>query len=225
MNERDRKVVEAVRLETYETLRAGISVQTPTGVATAALTDWHCCVVASRTAIEVLKTHYIHGRALKVQALVFTEKAWRAELAGEDLWSFNEDGDALVRDEPGFGVFPCGFRDEGRQTDQTRDGWLNGHVVVIVENEILLDPSAVQFTHLDYGLLVEPLAVDLTTPDGEAWLADPKGNFLCVQLPDGGAVLYRQSPDFAGVFDAADWQSDQIITTAVADAVKRRIEQ
>jgi hypothetical protein len=222
MNKRELQVVEAVRLETFETLMEGVRVATAEGIVESKMTDWHCCVAASRVAKDVLARHYIGAKAMKVQCLAFNDVAWKREQEGERVFHLTDEGALMAPPRPGErqpAVFPCGFRD-GAATD---DNWLNGHVVLIVENEILLDPSATQFTHLSHGLLVEPLALDLRDEeDGRGWVADPGGSFIAAPLEEGGAVLYRQHPDGSGVFDAHDWKLD---LRPLVDEVDRQVQK
>src|SRR3954454_25065243 len=137
MNQREQEVVEAVRLETFETLMEGVKVQVGENIVGTGLDTWECFVLASRVAMDVLRDHFIGARALKVQTLTMNRVAWEAEQRGEHGMSVE-----------GGVVWGCGLAGDGSQA-YVEEGWLNGHVVLVVENEVLLDTSAVQFTRLE----------------------------------------------------------------------------
>jgi hypothetical protein len=212
VNDREKAVVETVKMVTFQTLKEGTKVHVGDRVGHTAIIDWHCCVLAARIAKTVLAEHYINAKAMKVQVLTYNEKAWQAELRGEEPMSVE-----------GGVVAGCGIKGNGRQ-EAADPGMLNGHVVLIVENELLLDPSAVQFTKIEHGILVEPLVLDLTAEDGREWLSDPGRHFMGTPLETGGAILYRQSPDLSGLYDAGDWiggaLEQEALTKAVSDAVR-----
>lgn len=212
MNEREQEVVEAVRLETFETLMEGVVVQVGQNIMEAGLNDWHCCVLSSRVAMDVLSDHFIGARAVKVQTLTMNRAAWQAEVRGE-----------RGTDAPGGVVWGCGLAGDGSQA-YVKNGWLNGHVVLVVENEVLLDTSAVQFTRVEYGVLVEPLVVDLRSEAGnlflneDAWVAAPLDD-------DMGGMIYHKHPDKSGVFDSNDWLARELHYAVLRDAVARAVRQ
>jgi hypothetical protein len=213
MNEREQEVVEAVRLETFETLMEGVRVQLGNGqIMDAGLSDWHCCVLASRVAMDVLRDHFIGARAVKVQTLTMNRVAWEAEKRGEN--------GAKV---PGGVSWACGLIGDGSQ-DHVQEGWLNGHVVLLVEGEVLLDASAVQFTRVEYGVLVEPLVIGLTDEVGDQFLNEDA--WVVAPLDDDmGAILYHKHPDKSGVFDSNDWISRELHYAVLRDAVGRAVRQ
>lgn len=218
MNERDAIVVEAVREHAFSTLREGVdyfSEQFGVPGVVGAQDDF-CCVLASRLAIEALKHFDIAGRGMKVQVRANNHAMVMLEETGDrDRW----EAKALQR--------YCGLGTGSK----LNEGWLNGHVVVIVEGEILLDPSAPQFnTITDDGrrLIVPPLALPLGE-EGREWLQEPDKNWLGFELDEdlgGGEIFYRQSEDLSGLYDAPDWNvmnADPEAGTALAAAILARV--
>src|SRR3954469_20760548 len=184
MNQREQEVVEAVRLETFETLMEGVKVQVGEKIVEAGLDTWECCVLASRVAMDVLSDHFIGARAVKVQTITMNRAAWEAEQRG-----------IRGTDVEGGVAWGGGLAGDGSQA-YVEEGWLNGHVVLIVEGEALLDASAVQFTRLEYGLIVEPLVVDLRSNDGHAFLHEDAW-VLAALDEDVGAIAYHRHPDLS----------------------------
>jgi hypothetical protein len=212
MNEREIEVVEAVRLETFETLMEGVRVQVGRDVVETGLTTWHCCVLASRVAMDVLRDHFIGARALKVQTITMNQTAWEAEMRGEDGTR-----------TPGGIAWGCGLAGDGSQ-NFVEDGWLNGHVVLTVENEVMLDASAVQFTHIEYGVIVEPLAIPLDGDEGRKFLHEDA--WVVAPLDDNmGAMLYHKHPDKSAVFDSNDWLGKDLEYDLLRDAVGHAVRQ
>jgi hypothetical protein len=123
MNEREQEVVEAVRLETFETLMEGVKMQVGENIVEAGLDTWHCCILASRVAMDVLSDHFIGARAVKVQTLTMNRDAWAAESRGE-----------RGAEAPGGIIWGCGLAGDGSQA-YVEEGWLNGHVVNSFLNE------------------------------------------------------------------------------------------
>jgi hypothetical protein len=212
MNEREQEVVEAVRLETFETLMEGVKMQVGENIVEAGLDTWHCCILASRVAMDVLSDHFIGARAVKVQTLTMNRDAWAAESRGE-----------RGAEAPGGIIWGCGLAGDGSQA-YVEEGWLNGHVVLVVEGEALLDASAVQFTRIEWGVIVEPLLVDLRGEVGNSFLNEDA--WVAAPLDDGmGGMLYHKHPDKSGVFDANDWLGREIHYAVLRDAVARAVKQ
>jgi hypothetical protein len=88
---------------------------------------------------------------------------------------------------------------------------------------VLLDVTAPQFTTPQFKLFVEPLmfvvADEWARNPGESWLL---GEPECL---NGGAIVYRQPNDLAGVYDAPDWSRAPEEIKALAEGVLRRADE
>lgn len=199
MNDRELAVVEAVRLTTFTTLvNEGVMVPTRQGIVHGSF-DVNCCVAASRLAMEVLKEFYVFSRAMKVQVAAFNSIArdWGVH------YFKTADAAATVNPDdppPGSAIRYCGF------SGKDDPGMVDGHVVLVVEKEVLLDPTAPQFSLAKRQLLIEPLIADLRSEWGRQWLSDPT-QWLSVELDEGAIINYRQHRDLGNVFDAPDWRA------------------
>jgi hypothetical protein len=204
VNDREWATVEAVRLNTFTTM-VNEGVMLPAGPRQPPFLgqfDVNCCVAATALALEVLKEFFIFGRAMKVQVAVMNNVAvqW-----GKDMETAEAVETAVAQPSTppdGTMIRYCGF------SGKNNPGWLDGHLVAIIENEVLFDPSAPQFSIPQARMLIEPLCIDLRDGYGKEWLTQPT-EWLAVEIEDsdGGVINYRHHHDLSDVFDAPDWQT------------------
>jgi hypothetical protein len=238
------EVIDAIRMATLETVMEGV----PIGDDLIVVEDERCCILATRIALEALEQRLIFGRALKVHVGIYNRWGWEWQQANPDRHLLNELGAVeLLAQEAGDhsvefceraaqerGLPPKGrYRFCGHGTELPESfslsspGWLNGHAVALlrVGNEhVLLDVTAPQFTTPQFKLFIEPLmfvvADEWARNPGESWLL---GEPECL---NGGAIVYRQPNDLAGVYDAPDWKNhtpEQI--KVLAEGVLRRADE
>lgn len=207
MNKRELEVVGLVRDLTWPTMQEGLPI-TYAGQEGEARYDPACCVAASRIAMEILADNFIQSSAMKTFVSVYTH----------DAWKWDEGGRVGPAPDPEKNIIRmCGLR-------EARKGWLNGHVVLIVEKECLLDVSCQQFAVPNQGLpSVEPVTVDLAGEVGKTWLANPTLP-LTVDI-EHGVMVYQQHPDLSGLYDAPDWKARDLERIMFREHIKGLISE
>lgn len=215
----DLEIIDAVRMVTLQSMLKGIPVSD--GVIHSATPD--ICVAGTRVAIELLKTYHIFGRPLKVHTLIYTRHGWEWQKAhpdehlldklaiAETLGPESAQGVEFLRSQ---GIDSrtrlrfCGHGTDLIDSFSLSDpGYLNGHVVAIMDTDsghTLLDVTAPQFTTAAFKLFVPPIMVEAP----EDWVRDPGSSWVSAEPEElnGGAILYRQPRDLAGMYDAPDWK-------------------
>lgn len=206
MTERELKIVDAVKRHTFTALQEGPDVEKFRQRGYVATYDVACCVAATRVAYDVLRHFCIFGTPMKTVTQVYNRTLWQHAISGG---SPDEAPDGSILRTAG-----------ARPKDDELPGWLNGHVILIVEKEVLLDCSAEQFSYgpavvdVSSGAVVHQkkvdiniasLAVDLRNDAGREFLADPRENPL-VAASEDYTIVYRQHEDGGGFFDAPDWR-------------------
>lgn len=211
MTERELRIVEAVRAHTFSALTSNEHRDLFLQRGYAAEWDAYCCVAATRVAYDVLREFCIFSKPMKVMTRFFNKAAWDWSEAGCE--GAAPEG-ALMR----YTGTPEG------QATAARD-MLNGHAVLIVENEFLLDCSAEQFATPDAGLEMESVAIDLRNDLGRAFLRDEEAPLFLRNAENGSVFIYLHHPDLSGLYDAPDWHADYADRLIVTERVKQAAER
>lgn len=209
MTERELRIVEAVRAHTFSALTSNVHRDQFMPRGYAAEWDAFCCIAATRVAYDVLRDFCIFSKPMKAMTRFFNKAAWEWSQAG-----------GVGKPPEGAAMRYCGTP-EGQAT--AGPGLLNGHAILIVENELLLDCSAEQFAKPDAGLEMESMAIDLRNDEGRDFL---RGEPLFLENGEDGSVfIYLHHPDLSGLYDAPDWSADYVDRLIITEQVKRAAEE
>lgn len=163
------------------------------------------CIGAARTTLETMRVFGLEARALPVMFLFQVPARGYGRICGVP----EEERRELVARSPGYrDVIPEG-----------PGGW-NGHLVVLVENRWLLDPSIDQVEEPEFGVYVPPMVFTVDTIDNP-W--NPAEDFeiklgLRLDNNDEATLLYRSIQD-QGYLETEAWTDEGLPLLAHAIAV------
>lgn len=155
------------------------------------------CIFATRTVCDLIRDHVgLPCRALTVEPVAMNAPARAMVKIGKEI--SDDDDLALIHKIDYQHLEPGEHGDE--------EGFFPGHVCLIADERYLIDPSADQFSWPDHDLTVEPFAIDMTEEmdDFQAFLNEERE--LCLELDEGGVLIFRAHPDNVAFNDAPDWQ-------------------
>jgi hypothetical protein len=137
------------------------------------------CIGAAKTTLETMKLLGLRARVLPVSFVFQVPSLKYARVCG-----FSPQEKAELRAK------------SARWVEEGGNGW-SGHLLVLVEDRWLLDPSIDQASSLEFGVYVEP-EVFVVDTKGEMWTPDvPFELQLGITLTSGetGSIYYRAFDD------------------------------
>lgn len=244
MNEKEARILEAVRSLTLDSLFKGVQITHQNEKFHVQTDVSNICITTTRVGLNVLKRFHMFGRPLKVHTLVYNCAAWEWQKAHLDVNMLDlmaeldqgalNDFDTWDRLEVAMGEAglppKARIRYCGQGTDLVDDSRfraprsLNGHCIALVDldngGHAILDTSAQQFTVPEFKIFLPPLVVELEP--GEPWVKAPDETWLCAEIEElnGGALLYKQPKDLTMMYDAEDWKDS--INVPIADEIYQR---
>lgn len=140
------------------------------------------CILSSRLAVDALQQAGVKAKALACRVIAFSP---------EMVAHIDSGGNPMDEDAPGWNVAI------GYPNQDAGEGY-NGHVVVLVENQLVLDLSVEQMARPQYGLILKPGGFDVTP----AFLS---GEEPRVFMTGKSMLSYEAMPDRKDFMTAPDW--------------------
>lgn len=159
------------------------------------------CIASTRTLIEVLNYFGHTAIPLPVVVLAFNPAAWKLNLEGAPIdqwpaeaWSVGVQGSGVMN------------RESNR--------W-DGHLVALVDNERLLDPSLDQLTRPERGIPMSPGTFRVAN-----W---SEGTQMLFERPDGVVIIYERMQDAGDWRKSPDWSKRESLIRSTAGSAIRRL--
>lgn len=173
-----------------------------------------CCIAAVAIGVRVFRHFGFYAQPLPVKAVAMNrswfERVYEPYMAGEHAEPQLPSEDEMARD----GLYAVGVGFQGGVCAATGDdtGW-DGHLVMMVERKLLIDPSASQLGREAFGMGVPQVVV--VSDLGPAW----KRGGAIVESPETDAIIHY-SPDRANTsyVSSHDWKAK-----AQNDHIARRL--
>jgi len=166
------------------------------------------CIASARCTIEVMKLYRLQAEEIPVAFAFQVSERKYARVSG---WSAEERERMRKR--------------AATWTDlQTEEGW-NGHLLVLVENKWVMDPSLDQADAPEFGVSIPPEVFTFDT-EGRQW--DPQRDFemqlgLILDNGDKAKLTYRRIRD-RSYLETEAWKDEGLPVLAIAIAVQMAMQ-
>lgn len=152
------------------------------------------CCNATRVLVDVMQAFKVEVKPLSVDT-IYSNKAYLDQIKMLGRVPI------MGQDELMHGAWAVGIDTRASATDSSRNAWA-GHLVGIVENRLLVDPNAGQFSRPQKNLLVPEIVV---LPCERKFYSKGKGRVVFT-APDETTAMYMPRKDDTSYRDVSGWQ-------------------